>query len=288
MTWPAGALPRSSILNASLSFHNVWPTPADRLARRALDRVRVVLLAARRRPRLVAPLSRGALRGLPRSGWCSSSATTPTSRRRRSTAATSTCTGTCAYMPDVAAMVARAAPLWLIVVALGSRRLSSSCSTSCSGGPSAASARHWPMRARAADRAWRRAMIVALFAGAAAAGTLFDRLPFEPRSRSPTPVAQTYARQARLVARRARRARQSLPPSPSMDADLARVRGADVFLFFIESYGAIALRAAGYRAATSPPSRAGARGRDPRHAAATSCRRSSSRRPSAARRGSRT
>ena len=30
-----------------------------------------------------------------------------------------------------------------------------------------------------------------------------------------------------------------LPPSPDLDAGLTRVQGADVFLFFIESYGAI-------------------------------------------------
>jgi hypothetical protein len=32
----------------------------------------------------------------------------------------------------------------------------------------------------------------------------------------------------------------SLPPSPPLDASLSRIEGADVFLFFIESYGAIA------------------------------------------------
>jgi hypothetical protein len=54
----------------------------------------------------------------------------------------------------------------------------------------------------------------------------------------PIPVTQTYARQARFVVSAMYGAR-SLPPSPSFDADLSRVGGADVLLFFIESYGAV-------------------------------------------------
>jgi hypothetical protein len=55
-----------------------------------------------------------------------------------------------------------------------------------------------------------------------------------------TPVTQTYARQARLLASEiSGRAAKTLGPSPSFDSDLSRVRGADVFLFFLESYGAV-------------------------------------------------
>jgi hypothetical protein len=35
------------------------------------------------------------------------------------------------------------------------------------------------------------------------------------------------------------RGSRSLPPSPSFDTDLSRVKGADVLLFFLESYGAV-------------------------------------------------
>ena len=52
------------------------------------------------------------------------------------------------------------------------------------------------------------------------------------------PVTQVYARQVRLVAQALTR-RVKLPPSPHLDADLDLVQGADVFLFFIESYGAV-------------------------------------------------
>lgn len=53
----------------------------------------------------------------------------------------------------------------------------------------------------------------------------------------PRPVTQVYGRQVKLVAQAWTRS-VTLPPSPPLDSNLARVDGADVFLFFIESYGA--------------------------------------------------
>jgi hypothetical protein len=61
----------------------------------------------------------------------------------------------------------------------------------------------------------------------------------EERRVFPTPVTQVYTRQVRLFVQATMRTAQ-LPPSPPLDATLARVQGADVFLFFIESYGAVA------------------------------------------------
>src|SRR5205823_13689333 len=52
------------------------------------------------------------------------------------------------------------------------------------------------------------------------------------------PVTQTYVRQAQLMATTLGH-RATLPASPSMNSDLSLVKGADVFLFFIEAYGAI-------------------------------------------------
>ena len=54
----------------------------------------------------------------------------------------------------------------------------------------------------------------------------------------PRPVVQVYARQARLVVQALSKSAE-LPPSPALDANLARVKDADVFLFFVESYGAV-------------------------------------------------
>jgi hypothetical protein len=54
-----------------------------------------------------------------------------------------------------------------------------------------------------------------------------------------TPVTATYGRQIRLfIDGVTGAAARSLPPQPSMTSDLSRVRGADVLLIFVESYGA--------------------------------------------------
>jgi len=55
---------------------------------------------------------------------------------------------------------------------------------------------------------------------------------------TPTPVTGTYLRQARLVTA-ALSGSKSLADSPPMDSDFAQLRNADVFLIFIESYGAV-------------------------------------------------
>jgi hypothetical protein len=55
-----------------------------------------------------------------------------------------------------------------------------------------------------------------------------------------TPVIESYAKQARLlVSEIAGAGRTTLGIQPPMDASLANVSGADVFLIFIESYGAV-------------------------------------------------
>jgi hypothetical protein len=54
------------------------------------------------------------------------------------------------------------------------------------------------------------------------------------------PVMATYGRQVRLfLDGLSGVAARSLPPQPSMKSDLSRVRGADVLLVFVESYGAV-------------------------------------------------
>ena len=56
------------------------------------------------------------------------------------------------------------------------------------------------------------------------------------------PVLPTYARQAHLLATAftAGSLEKALPPSPAFDSDLGALRGIDVNLFFIESYGLVA------------------------------------------------
>jgi hypothetical protein len=55
---------------------------------------------------------------------------------------------------------------------------------------------------------------------------------------TPTPVVHTYAHQMALVLE-ARSGSTSLPPSPVIESTFDQVRGADVFLVFVESYGAV-------------------------------------------------
>ena len=68
----------------------------------------------------------------------------------------------------------------------------------------------------------------------------------------PRPVVQVYARQARLVVQALSKS-AALPPSPALDANLARVKDADVFLFFVESYGAVAFENAAFNARLQQP-----------------------------------
>src|SRR5207244_3315964 len=62
------------------------------------------------------------------------------------------------------------------------------------------------------------------------------------------PVIRTYARQVKFVAEAIAGSRM-LPDSPPMNSDLSRVRGADVYLVFVESYGAVSFD----RPALAPP-----------------------------------
>jgi hypothetical protein len=137
------------------------------------------------------------------------------------------------FIPDVVAMVTRVAPVWLVllsaafgilVVALLYRLLRAA----------------WRRIAAATtDGRERRTLvvaslaIVALFVGQHASGHAL------PCPSVATPVTATYARQVRFVID-ATAGKTTLASSPRMDADFSLVRGADVFLIFVESYGAMA------------------------------------------------
>jgi phosphatidylglycerophosphate synthase len=137
------------------------------------------------------------------------------------------------FIPDVAAMVIRVAPFWLIggvaVVALASilllHRLMAWAFATVIDGLTVTAARR------------------AIAAGACAVFVIFgaERLrPAEPEERiAPAPVTQTYLHQAALVLE-ARSGSRSVPASPAIESSFDGVRGADVFLVFLESYGAIA------------------------------------------------
>ena len=128
------------------------------------------------------------------------------------------------HVPRVVAMFAEATPVWALVtasagVALGLIVLFGVVRWSW-GRIAVALAAPRPRRALAA---------VALAAIAA--------YPFVPGWFT-APVTASYARQAVLAAHVLGGKATGLPESPPLASDLARLRGADVFVIFLESYGA--------------------------------------------------
>ena len=136
------------------------------------------------------------------------------------------------FIPDVASMLARAAPWWLIA--------------------GAALAAAVVIVLLYAVIRWAIAGVVhaiqlpvpRLVLGSAALGVV-ALFAFEyPRNLDaherwfPTPITTTYWRQARLAVD-ALRGGRSVEASPPMNSDFSRVQGADVILLFIESYGAV-------------------------------------------------
>ena len=229
-----------AILNASLSFHNVWPTPViGWRGELSLEFAAVLLLLAAAGRWWRVPGSR-ILRGMA-ALWVVlaighyADVTTPALYGRDINLYWDA-----QYMPDVAAMIARAAPLWLIVAAVAAVALVIAILflMFCWAFYCVAQA-----MAHARARRWIAALAIGMFVVFAAqkviASLSTEVYEFDPVVTFATPVTLTYARQARLVLA-ARAGEKTLPPSPAMDADLARVRGADVTLIFIESYGAMA------------------------------------------------
>jgi hypothetical protein len=137
------------------------------------------------------------------------------------------------FIPDVVAMVTRVAPLWLIAVAIAASVLFVAALYAIV---------RWAWRevATLVAEPHKRRTLAALAAMAIAAFVIARATGHAGAdSFFPTPVVETYARQIRLVAT-AIAAPRSLAPSPPMTSDLSRVAGADVLLIFVESYGAVA------------------------------------------------
>ncbi|MGH2435419.1 MAG: hypothetical protein ACRDFA_00325, partial [bacterium] len=220
------------ILNASLTFENVWPTPrigwgnalsfelalcvlllavahrrARVLARRVLPAIWVVLVAGHYLD-VTAPGLFGREFNL---YWDSQ------------------------HLGNVAAMLARAAPWWLIAsvaaVAMVAVGVAYVLARLAIGQVAAAMARR---RVRLALGSLAGAVML-LFAGQRLPGGLPIDVAFAD------PVTPAYVRQARYVLAMAGAgaAAPQLGPSPALDTGLRGLGGIDVLLIFVESYGAI-------------------------------------------------
>lgn len=230
--WPALAV-SLVILNASLTFENVWPTLkirwgsalsfelalcvvllavahrwADRIARRVLPTIWVVLVVGHYLD-VTAPGLYGREFNL---YWDAQ------------------------HLGNVGAMLGRAAPWWLVASIIGA--------AIAAVGVAYALARLATGQVAAA-MAYRGSRLL-LGSMAGAAGILFAAQQFWGGLPRPIafadPVTPAYVRQARFVLATlgSGAVAPSLGPSPALDADLQGLEGADVFLIFVESYGAVA------------------------------------------------
>jgi sulfatase-like protein len=136
------------------------------------------------------------------------------------------------FIPEVVAMVARVVPVWLVTLVAAAVALALTLSYRVL---------RWAFRqlARAMGDARARqtlalvsAAVILLFA----AQRMNARTPRTPEISTPATV--TYVRQIQLITE-ALAGSRSLPDSPAMTSDLAVVKDAAVFLVFVESYGAV-------------------------------------------------
>lgn len=149
------------------------------------------------------------------------------------------------FLPDVAAMLAVAAHSWGVAVALLSAVVALAAIWITI---------RWAL-ARVLDATAGRRPRLALLAvaGVMMAAFALPRLDVGIPRLLPfsKPVTALYAHQAQLIVRGMSRPHE-LPPSPSFTANLSAVQGADVLLFFIESYGAVAYERPDFTAALAP------------------------------------
>lgn len=222
------------LLNVSLAFDNLWPTPAITWLGCLSIELAVCILLFMMAGRVAGPPSRTTV------SWLSAAWLLMVIGRYADVTAPAlygrdiNLYWDLRFLPDVAAMVIRAAPTWLIVLAGAAAGL---VLRLVFGLLRAALRRLAGAMARTDERRAVAALAIAM-------GVLFAFRPTPPTQDDPhaltfsAPVTAVYARQARLVFQAVTGSRE-LAPSPKMDSDLALVKGADVFLIFVESYGAV-------------------------------------------------
>ena len=214
------------LLDASLAFENVWPTPAIEWRGRLSVECAVCLLAMAVARGWLGPPSRKAL------AWLGAAWVIMVIGRYADVTAPAlygrpiNLFWDLRHVSAVAAMLVRVASWWIVLLVVAAAVLIPLLLYALL---------RWAIGrvSGAMDRPPER-LAIGLLAGLVVVLFVAGRGFFS------TPVTQSYARQVRLLAAEmTATTRAALGPGPSMDVNLANVRGADVFLFFIESYGAV-------------------------------------------------
>ncbi len=221
------------LLNASLTFENVWPTPRIRWGHAlSLELALCVLLLA-----VLHNRARGLARRVLPALWVGLVAgryldvTAPGLYGRDFNLYWDS-----QHLGNVAAMLTRAAPWWLAAAVAGVAVLAVGIAYLL------ARVAFGHVAATVEGRGVRLALgvvtgaLIVLFGGQ----RLSDRFPVDVAFADP--VTPAYVRQARFVLAMAGpgTVAPALGPSPALDADLRGLGGADVLLVFVESYGAVA------------------------------------------------
>jgi hypothetical protein len=234
------------LLDVSLTFHNVWPTPAiswrgELSVELAAYICGCALIATRLRSRSISSTT---LR------WITVVWIFFVVGRYADVTATAlfgrdiNLYWDLRFIPDVVSLLAKAAHVWLVTgaaLALAlvlaalyfAMRWAIRTVTTASMNP--------PWRG---PLAWIAAAALLLFS----IDILGRRVPGVDFGR---PVTLTYARQVG-VAVRAMGGKTVVPPSPAMASDAARIKGADVYLIFLESYGAVTFDRESFAASLAP------------------------------------
>lgn len=229
MRW-IGLLSALVVLDAALTFENLWPTPAISWHGGLSIELAVcilTLLAASRRGRAPSKTMMRVLGGM----WTVlvlgryAEVTAPALYGRAINLYWDL-----RFIPDVIAMVTRVASASLIVLCVAGAALALMLIYALM---QRAFVRLGVAMARPGER-----RVLAVLGVAAVVWFGSERLKaMDPEASAfPAPVTLTYARQIRLMTLAAA---AHLPVSPPIDSDLARISGADVFLVFVESYGAV-------------------------------------------------
>jgi phosphoglycerol transferase MdoB-like AlkP superfamily enzyme len=221
------------LLDASLTFENVWPTPAVRWTGALSIELALTILGlaglwwwTRRRPagRVLAWLS--AIWMLLAIGHYAE-VTAPALYGRDINLYWDL-----RFIPDVAAMVVRVAPVWLLTLSLATVAVVLALLYGIL---------RWSF-ARVVDAfddaTARRVLVLACWVTVLLFVVQLDRAKPASFPVFARPVVAIYAHQVELVVR-ARSGSTALADTPSMESTFADVAGADVFLVFVESYGAV-------------------------------------------------